>query len=142
MVFFDLRALAHPPQLDQRVAGVGLVLGQHDLRLIRAGDQPELRELRVGQEVQRDEIRARFLERGVLLLERRLRIAVQPLRDLARGVADHLVHVRSVSSPATLLHFSARAASSGVHENSLRNSGSVDLSYASLTFDSDTDLLP
>ncbi len=47
-----------------------------------------------------------------------------------------------VSSPASAFHFDARDASSGVHENSLRNSGSVDLSYASLTFDSDTDLLP
>ena len=47
-----------------------------------------------------------------------------------------------VSSPARAFHFAARATSSGVHENSLRNSGSVDLSYASLTFDSDTDLLP
>jgi hypothetical protein len=47
-----------------------------------------------------------------------------------------------VSSPATLLHFSARAASSGVHANSRRNSAVVDRSYASLTFDRDTDLLP
>ena len=47
-----------------------------------------------------------------------------------------------VSSPANAFHFAARAASSGVHENSLRNSGSVDLSYASFTFESDTDLLP
>src|SRR5580704_5176136 len=47
-----------------------------------------------------------------------------------------------VSSPPTALHFSARVLSSGVHENSLRNAGRVDLSYASETFDSDTDLLP
>src|SRR5512141_3464480 len=46
------------------------------------------------------------------------------------------------SSPEKLLHFCARAASSPVHANSRRNSGSVDLSYASFTFDSDTDLLP
>src|SRR5215468_11152785 len=47
-----------------------------------------------------------------------------------------------VRSPASAFHFVARATSSGVHENSLRNSGSVDLSYASLTLDNDTDLLP
>jgi hypothetical protein len=47
-----------------------------------------------------------------------------------------------VSSPANAFHCSARRTSSGVHENSLRNSGSVDLSYASLTYESDTDLLP
>src|SRR5512142_1823349 len=46
------------------------------------------------------------------------------------------------SSPEKLLHFCARAASSSVHANSRRNSGSVDLSYASLTVDSETDLLP
>src|SRR5262245_64938 len=40
------------------------------------------------------------------------------------------------------LHLVARAVSSGDHENSLRNSGRVDLSYASLTFESETDLLP
>src|SRR4029078_10174986 len=48
----------------------------------------------------------------------------------------------SVSSLANAPHFSARAASSALHENSVRNSGSIDLSYASLTFDIDTDLLP
>src|SRR3954453_6419818 len=47
-----------------------------------------------------------------------------------------------VSSPATLLHFSALAASSGDHANSRLNSAEVDLSYASFTFASDTDLLP
>jgi hypothetical protein len=47
-----------------------------------------------------------------------------------------------VSSLANALHFAARCASSAVHENSVRNSGSVDLSYASFTFDNDTDLLP
>ena len=56
-------------------------------------------------------------------------------------MADHLVHVRrQLAGERAPLR--ARAASSGVHENSVRNSGSVDLSYASLTFDSDTDLLP
>jgi hypothetical protein len=47
-----------------------------------------------------------------------------------------------VNSPARLLHFSARAASSGDQANSRRNSLEVDLSYASFTFVSDTDLLP
>ena len=47
-----------------------------------------------------------------------------------------------VSSLATLLHFWARSASSALHANSLRNSGSVDLSYAWLALDSETDLLP
>src|ERR1700674_1392716 len=45
-------------------------------------------------------------------------------------------------SPATEPHLVDRAASSGVQENSLRKFGSDDLSYASLTLESDTDLLP
>src|SRR5215469_15413750 len=47
-----------------------------------------------------------------------------------------------VNSLAKLLHFSARSASSGLHANSRRNSADVDLSYASVTFESETDLLP
>ena len=108
----------------------------------RPATRPSSTSLRIGQEVQRDEIGARLLERRELLLERGLRVAVQPLGDLARAVADHLVHVRRQLAGEARSTSSARAASSGVHENSLRNSGSVDLSYASLTFDSDTDLLP
>ena len=54
VVFFDVRALADPPQLDQRVARVALVLGAHDLvvRIIR--HQAELDQLSIGQEIQRD----------------------------------------------------------------------------------------
>src|SRR5678815_2677444 len=39
-------------------------------------------------------------------------------------------------------YFAPRSASSGVHENSARIVPGVDLSYASTTFESDTDLLP
>src|SRR5213080_1336085 len=46
------------------------------------------------------------------------------------------------SSPARTLHFAARAASSGLHENSARKAVGVDLSLASMTLDSETDLLP
>src|SRR5215218_8198786 len=46
------------------------------------------------------------------------------------------------SSPARTLHFAALAASSASHENSARKAVGVDLSLASITFDSETDLLP
>ena len=94
MIFFDLRALADAPQLHERVARVALVFGAHDLVVILLGDETELDELRIGQEIQRDQIGPRFLERGKLLFQRRLRIALQPLLDLARRVPDDLVHVR------------------------------------------------
>ena len=47
----------------------------------------------------------------------------------------------SSSLPRTL-HRVARSASSGLQENSRRNSVGVDLSLASITFESETDLLP
>ena len=62
--------------------------------MILPGDEAELDDLRIGQEIQGHQIGPRFLERGELLLEGRLRIAFEPLFDLARRVADDLVHVR------------------------------------------------
>src|SRR5260221_14479592 len=47
-----------------------------------------------------------------------------------------------INSSDTSAHRSARATSSGLHANSPRIPLGVDLSYASLTLDSDTDLLP
>ena len=132
---------AHAAQLHERVARVVLVLGADDLVVIAVLDQAELDELRIGQEVQRDEIGARLLERRILLLQTACGLPFSRSSTLPEAwpmTSCMLV----VSSPANAPHFSARATSSGVHENSLRNSGSVDLSYASLTFDSDTDLLP
>ena len=46
------------------------------------------------------------------------------------------------SSPASVPNRVARSTSSGLHENSPRIEFGVDLSYASFTFESDTDLLP
>ena len=42
VIFFDRRALAHAPQLHERIARVGLVLGLHDLRLMLGRQQPDL----------------------------------------------------------------------------------------------------
>src|SRR5215203_2979522 len=47
-----------------------------------------------------------------------------------------------VSSLVKAFQRSARAASSASQQNSLLNSGGIDASYASATFDSETDLLP
>ena len=67
MVFFDLRALADAAQLHQRVARVGLVFGAHDGVVIGGGDDAELDQLRIGDEVEADQIGAAFLERRELL---------------------------------------------------------------------------
>ena len=72
MVFFDLRPLADPAQLNERVSGVGLVLGAHDLVLIGRRQDADLDELRVRQEIQGDEVGPRFFERRELLLQQRL----------------------------------------------------------------------
>ena len=58
VVFFDLRPLADAPQLHERVARVRLVLGENHVGVILFGDEAELDELRVGDEVERHEIRA------------------------------------------------------------------------------------
>ena len=62
MVFLDLRPLPDAAELHERVARVALVLGLHDLSLVGRGDEPELHQLRVGQEVQRDQVSARLLQ--------------------------------------------------------------------------------
>ena len=93
VIFFDVRPLADTPKLHERVARVALVLGADDLGVILVGDEPELDQLRIRQEVQRDEVGARLFERGVLLPERRLRVPLQPLLDSTGAVSDHFVHV-------------------------------------------------
>jgi len=94
------------------------------------------------QEVERDKIGTRFLERREVFLDGGLRIPLQPLVDLARRVPDHLVHVRRELAGKGVPPDRAAPSPPASRKNSLRNSGSVDLSYASLMFESDTDLLP
>ena len=94
VVLLDLAPVAHPPELKQRVAGVGLVLGEHDVLLRLGRENADLDELRVGEEVEPDEVGPRLLEGRVLLVQPGLGRAAQPLRQLPRGVADDLVHVR------------------------------------------------
>ena len=57
VVFFDLRALAHPAQLDERVTGIALVLGADDVVLIRGVDDAELGEPRSDRVRSKDSIR-------------------------------------------------------------------------------------
>jgi hypothetical protein len=78
VVFFDLRALADPSQLRQRIAGVRLVLGTHDAVLVSRREDANLDELRVGKEVQADEIGAGFFERGKVFLDRALGAPLKP----------------------------------------------------------------
>jgi len=49
MVFLELRPLAHAPQLNEGVAGVGLVLSTHDRLLIGGRDDSQLDHLRIWQ---------------------------------------------------------------------------------------------
>ena len=63
-------------------------------------------------------------------------------RDAAGTVPEHLVDRRRGEVAAVEPHCAARAASSADQQNSSRNSGFSDLSYASVMFASDTDLLP
>ena len=105
-------------------------------------DEAQLHELVVRQKIQRHQVRARLFERGVLLLQHRLRAAVQPVGHLPGRVADHLVEIGGELADERAATSRARAASSGVHENSVRKPGSIAPSYASLMFESETDLLP
>ena len=66
VVFLDLRAFANAAQLHQRVAGVGLVLGADDRVMVGGREDAELDELRVGDEIEADEIGAPFFERREL----------------------------------------------------------------------------
>ena len=58
VIFFDLRALADPAQLHQRVARVTLVFGLNNLPLILCVDDAELGEPRIRDEVQGHQIRS------------------------------------------------------------------------------------
>ncbi len=75
MVFLDLRALTDATQLDQRVARVGLVFGADNGVVIGGGNDAKLDQLRIGDEVEADEIGPAFFERRELLLDQRLRRA-------------------------------------------------------------------
>ena len=93
VILFELRPFPNASQLHQRVARISLVLGAYDLGLILGRQQPELGEMRIGDEIQGDEIRARLLERRVLLLEQFLRLALDVVRHSAGSVAEHLVNL-------------------------------------------------
>ncbi len=127
MVFFDLRALADAAQLHERVARVRLVLGAHDVVVIGGGDDADLDQLRIGDEVQADQVGASFLERGEVFLDERLRVGLA-LGLLARRVADHFVHVgrQLAAERAELLRRGRLRPAS--HENSLRMLPGADLS--------------
>ena len=62
VVFLDLRPFPHASQLHERISRVVLVVGLHDLVVISRGNEPERDELRISEEVQRHEIRTRFLQ--------------------------------------------------------------------------------
>ena len=94
VVLLQLVPLADAPELQDGVAGVRLVLRERNVRLILGVEDPDLHQLRVGDEVERDEVGARLLQRGVLLAEERLRVAAEALGELAGGMPDDLVHVR------------------------------------------------
>jgi hypothetical protein len=83
VVFLDLRAVADPAQLHERIARVAFVFSANNLGLMFGRDHPAFSDLRRADEVQRDKVRARFFERGVLLLERQLWLAVQMIRNAA-----------------------------------------------------------
>ena len=143
VVFFDLRALADAAELDERVARVAFVFGADDLVVVRLVDQPELDELRVGQEVERDEIGARLLERRVLLLQHRLRVALAAARRSCPSRGRSPRACWSSARRRTLLHFSARSASSGAPgELAAELAAASTCRTPRSTFDSDTDLLP
>ena len=63
VVLFELGALAHPTQLKERSPRVRLVLGTYDVIMIVLRDEAEFDELGVRQEVQRDQVGARLLDR-------------------------------------------------------------------------------
>ena len=93
VIFFELRAFADAPQLHQRVARVGFVLGLHDRLLLVGRHQADRRQVRIGHEVQRHQIGARLLERRVLLLQQILRRHRDVIGHAARAVAEHLVNL-------------------------------------------------
>ena len=54
----DRRAFADPPQLNERIARVALVLGADDVLLVRRRDETQFRRFRIGDEVQADQVRS------------------------------------------------------------------------------------
>jgi len=76
-----------------------------------------------------------------MFLDGLLRRPLEARGLLAVRVPDDFVHV-GVQVVGERAEFRPRAASSGVHENSPRIVPGVDLSYASTTLASETDLLP
>ena len=91
VVLLDLRAVPDPPELHERVPRVRLVLGEDDLLLVLGRQHPDLGDLRLGHEVERDEVRPRLLERRVLLLQRELRLTFEVFGDASRSVTEHFV---------------------------------------------------
>ena len=93
MVLFELRPLAHAPQLNDRVSRVRLILRAHDVFVIGGRDDPQLYELGIGDEVEADEIGAPFLERGELLFDQLLRRALYGFGHAAGRMPNHFMHV-------------------------------------------------
>ena len=93
VILFELRAVAHAPQLHQRVAGVGLVLGLHNRRLLVARNQADVRQVGIRHVVQRHQVGASFFERRILLLQHILRRDADVVRHPARAVAEDLVNL-------------------------------------------------
>ena len=127
VIFLDLRAFADTPELHQGVARVRLVLGQDDLRVRLGLHDPDLDQVRIGHEVERHQIRAGLFDGRRMFLERLFWRASERFRYQAGPVPDDLVQVRG-ELPAKAPHRSARATSSGLQENSRRNSRGVDCS--------------
>jgi hypothetical protein len=74
------------------------------------GDEPELDDLRIGQEVERHEIGARLLDRRELLFQQLLRRRHDSFGHATRAVTDDLVHLgrqlaRERTPPAGALGF-------------------------------------
>ena len=83
-------ALRDPPELREHGARGAVVHRPRDFVLV--GDQPQLLQLRIPDVPQPHQVGARLFERREVLLQVRLGAALDPVAQLARTVADHLVH--------------------------------------------------
>jgi len=90
MILLERVALQDPPELDQRRACRVVVQGLRHRLLI--ADEPKLLQFRIPDVPEGHEIRPRFFERGVILLQVGLRAAAEAVAQLPGSVTDDFVH--------------------------------------------------
>ena len=92
MILFNRVAFRDAAQLREGDPGGAVVHRAGHALLVR--DEPQLLQLRIPDVEQPHQIGPCFFERREVLLQERFRAGLEPLRELARAMADHFVQGR------------------------------------------------